>query len=201
MHISWHGFSCVSLQTGDTTVLINPYQDTVGVQMPRLKAQIVAVTEPGSEQTNNAERIQGDPLVIETPGEYEIHGVFFYGIPHTSEQNLYVIEAEGLSVGHPGILSSPLSDAELELFEGVDVLFLPVSSINTKIRSEFISRVEPRIIIPIQYKTRSAKIDLEEIDGFLKEMGVQNPPREKKLVVKEKNLPAEETAIIVLEHV
>jgi L-ascorbate metabolism protein UlaG (beta-lactamase superfamily) len=197
MHIFWHGMSCVRLQTQSAMVLVNPYQDSVGAKMPALKVEIVASTDPENEQANNIDRLQGSPLVISNPGEYESKGVFFYGIPSGGSRSLFVISAEGMTIGHPGTVAQELSDAQLELFEGVDILFLPVTG-DKKAVSALLSQVEPRVVIPVQYATGKTKAKLDPLAGFAKEMGIKDTAGEAKVILKQKDLPVENTQVIVL---
>lgn len=202
MHITWHGMSCIKIQSDEVQVLINPYQDSVGLTMPKLKVDIAATTNINSEESNNFQRLQGDPLLITNPGEYEAQGVFFYGIPHNGGAGtMFVIEAEGLKLGHPGTSPDALTEQELEQLEGVDVLFLPLTCSEKKTCATIVSQVEPRVIIPIQYKTAKVKAKLETIDAFAKEMGLKDTTGEKKVIIKQKDLPVEETQVIVLQPV
>ncbi|PIW37392.1 MAG: hypothetical protein COW24_00450 [Candidatus Kerfeldbacteria bacterium CG15_BIG_FIL_POST_REV_8_21_14_020_45_12] len=199
MHITWHGLSAVKLQTSSATMLINPFQDSYGITMPKLKVDIAATTNATDDMVNNLARLQGDPQIVENPGEYEINGVFIYGIPASGGRTLYVIEAEGIRVGHPGVSPLSLTDAQLEIFEGVDILLLPLMTDDKKAVSDMISRVEPRIVIPIQYVTPKVTAKLGELDHFMKEMGSKSKTPDKKLVIKAKDLPVENTEVIILE--
>lgn len=197
MHIYWHGLSCVKLQVGDINVIINPYQNETGLSMPKLKVDIVATTDLENPETNNIDRLQGDPVIVQNAGEYEIHGVFFYGTQAANGQTMYAIEAEGMRLAHLGTEPVELTTADLELFEGVDILFIPVTG-DKKLIGKLISHIEPRVIIPIQYATKGVKTKLDSLDAFEKEMGVKLPQPESKIILKEKQLPAEETQIIIL---
>ena len=167
--------------------------------MPKLKVDIVATTDLENPQTNNIDRLQGEPVIVQNAGEYEIHGVFFYGIQAANGQTIYAIEAEGMRLAHLGTEPVDLTTADLELFEGVDILFLPVSGTDDKkLIGKLISHIEPRVIIPIQYATKGVKAKLDSLDAFEKEMGVKLPKPESKIILKEKQLPAEETQVIVL---
>lgn len=201
MHITWHGLSCVKIQTSQAILLLNPYQDSVGVTMPKLKVDVVAITDRNNEQMNNSARLQGDPLVITTPGEYEIKGLFISGVAYNGSQTIYRIETEGIALVHPGLISSELTDTHLELLEGCDVFFLPLSCEGAKTCSRLVSQIEPRLIIPIQYKTPKLKVKLDPIDAFAKEMGLKNTAGEPKIIVKAKDLPAEETQVKILSAV
>lgn len=198
MHIYWHGLSCVRLQTQEAVLLINPYQDSVGIKMPSLKVDIAATTNPNNDQANNISRLQGEPRVIDNPGEYEVSGMFIYGVPQTDSRTMYVIDAEGMKIGHPGIEPPEMTDDQLKQFEGVDILFLPLTCESSKICSRLVSQIQPRIVIPIQYKTPKVKLKLNTLDGFAKEMGVKDASGEKKVILKQKDLPNEETRTIIL---
>lgn len=198
MHISWQGLSCVKIQTKDALVLVNPFQDTTGLSMPKLKVDIVASTDMENAECNNIDRLQGEPTLVVNPGEYEIKNVFLYGIHRSTNQQLFLIEAEGMTLGHPGNAPFELTSAQLEQLENVDILFVPISGGDAKAYTQMISQIEPRIIIPIQYKTAKEKGDLQTIDGFIKELGVKNTTPEKKIILKAKDLPVEETQIILL---
>lgn len=200
MHITWYGLSCVKIQTKEATVLVNPFQDSVGVKMPKLKVDIAATTDPTNDQTNNLERLQGEPVVLDCPGEYEIQEVFVYGVNRgAGKQSLFVIDAEGITVGHVGLLTSELNEQQLKKCKTIDVLLVPVTGLPAKNRAALISQIEPRIIIPVQYATKGMKEPLDSLDAFAKDMGVKDVSPESKLVLKKNDLPVDETQIIILE--
>ncbi|OGY87183.1 MAG: hypothetical protein A2233_03595 [Candidatus Kerfeldbacteria bacterium RIFOXYA2_FULL_38_24] len=192
MHITWHGFQCVKLQTEKSLILINPFQDSQGITMPKLKVDIVLSTNLADEQSNNLKRLQGAPKEISMPGEYEISGVFIYGLNYVANQNFYIITVDGMTIAHPGKSLASLTDEQLDLVKDIDILFLPIANSNAKQRSEFISELQPRLIIPIQYK-------LDGLEEFAKEMGVKDVQGEKKVIIKPKDLPQEETQVIILQ--
>jgi L-ascorbate metabolism protein UlaG (beta-lactamase superfamily) len=199
MHLTWHGFSCIKLQTTTAIVLIDPFQDQGSVHCPKLKADIVVSTDNNDVLANNIDRISGNPFQVTAPGEYEIQGVFLYGIP-TSGGTCIMLEAEGLKVAHLGTTAPVLSDQELERLEGVDVLLLPVSGGSSKQLSTLISQIQPRLLVPIQFRPSDAKqpADLDVIDGFIKDLGVKDPTPQPKFIVKSNQLPVGEMQTVIL---
>ncbi len=171
----------------------------MGVKMAKLKADIVGSTDMDNDQCNNLQRIQGDPFHLSNPGEYEIKGMFIYGVPNNSNGTMFVLEAGGITVSHPGLINQELTDKQLEYFKGVDVLLLPLTCEGAKTCSQIVSQVEPRVIIPIQYKTKKMKPKLDPLDLFAKEMGASGTSAIPKAILKKKDLPDEETQVIVLE--
>lgn len=196
MHIYWHGMSCVKLQSDDVQVLINPFQDS-GISMPKLKVDVVLSTNMDDDMANNVDRLQGDPFVISNPGEYEVQGVFVYGVPHGTG-SYFLVEAEGITVAHLGTSTEELTTEQLKRLEGADILFVPVTGGDAKKYNSIISSIEPRVVIPMQYNTPKVKAKLDTIDAFAKEFGLNDTSGEKKVIIKKKDLPVDEQRFIVL---
>jgi len=95
-----------------------------------------------------------------------------------------------------------LTDEQLEELEGVDILLIPVGgeeTINGTGAVKIISQIQPRIVIPMHYKIPGLNTKLEPVDKFLKEFGVSAPEKMEKLKISKKDLPQEETKVIILE--
>jgi len=214
MNISWHGLSCFEISTkgmsGEATLVIDPYQNSTGLRFPRtLEAQAVAVTHE-AEHANNVESVLGNPFVIRHPGEYEVKGMFFYGIraPRAQESKeepkeniIYRLEIEGMSLAHLGSLDRELTDEELEHLKNIDVLMLPVGGgrvMTPKVAASVMAQVEPRLVIPMTHAIANIKEKLASVDDFCKEMGLCQREETTKLKLTRKDLPEEETKIVVL---
>ena len=59
--------------------------------------------------------------------------------------------------------------------------------------------LEPRLVIPMHFKTPTTSRELEPVDRFLKEMGLKDPEPQDKLSVTKSNLPPN-TQVVLLEH-
>ncbi len=198
MHITWHGLSCVKLESGEVQILINPFQDSVGITMSRLKTSVALTSDPSDDTANNLQRLQGDPFIIENPGEYEAQNAFIYGIPAANNTSLFKIDMEGITVGHLGTSTPDLTDSQIEQLNSVDVLLIPLQTEDNKLITKAISAIEPRVIIPIQYQTPKVKTTLPTLDGFAKELGVTDMGAEKKVILKKKDLLVEGTVVHIL---
>jgi len=87
-----------------------------------------------------------------------------------------------------------LSDQDLELIEGADILILPVGGgdlTTAKEAVKIISQVEPRIVIPSCHQADSIAL-------FIKEFGVK-PEEMDKLKISKKDLPQEDIKLIILK--
>ena len=200
MHLSWLGNSTVKIQTKpseqDLTIIINPYKPASG-SFPRNLSAHIALFTNGTENSISL----GEPFVLSTPGECETKGVLITAAPgDESRQAIFRIDAEEMSVAHLGMIKKDLTADQLDVVSGVDVLFVSVGGIDgydAESAVKAINSIEPRIVIPINYHSdnnpKAAKVEI-----FLKEMGASNITPEKKVIIKAKDLPQEETKIIVL---
>ncbi|MFA6475401.1 MAG: MBL fold metallo-hydrolase [Patescibacteria group bacterium] len=198
MHIQWNGLSSFRIQTNNSVLVTNPFADSVGVAMPKLKADIVLISDTKNDLCNNTKRLSGDSITIIGPGEYEIKQTFIYGIAANNTSTVYVIEDEGIHVGFLGALDSGLTNDQLETLEGVDILLLPVSTLPKDQLSVIVSQVEPRVVIPYLYQQPHVKVKLEPLQTFLKELGVKTTTAIEKYSIKEKDLPQDDTTTVIL---
>ncbi len=213
MLITYLGYSCFKLQdkTGPEgiTVITDPFDKKIGLKEPHFEADIVTVSH-NHDDHNNIGAIRGNPFIIDTAGEYDIKGVSVMGIDsyHDDKEGkergkniIYRVEIDDLLVVHLGDLGQKQLDTkQLEKLEGTDILLVPVGgklTINAKEAVEIIAQIEPRIVIPMHYKVKNLKIDLDGVEKFIKEIGLK-PRHEEKLKISKKDLPQEETELVVL---
>jgi L-ascorbate metabolism protein UlaG (beta-lactamase superfamily) len=71
--------------------------------------------------------------------------------------------------------------------------------LNAAKAAEVISLLEPDIVIPMHYATPDAKIPLDSLDKFLKEMGLSDTEKLPSLKVGTAGMP-EETRVVVLDY-
>lgn len=212
MQIQWFGQSFFKIQAktdgGEVVIAIDPYDDSYGLKTPKFPADIVTVSHDHPDHSN-VDAIKGEPFIIKGPGEYETKNIFVYGIPswHDDQQGkergnntIYRFTAEEMNIIHLGDLGHTLDDEQLEKMNGVDILMIPVGgtvTIDAKKANDIIAEIEPRIVIPMHYQIPGLKLKLDSLDNFLKVSGL---PSEKtdKLKITKKDLPQEETKIIIL---
>lgn len=200
MTIEWFGATCVRLVTSEATVVIDPLSPTSGLKVPRLNADLILTT---SKEPSPAS-VGGNPFIIDEPGEYEVKKIFIYGIPTVNGNEasvLYLLEAEGVSFGHLGNIGHQLTNGELERFEGVDVLFIPVGGhgvLDAKAAGIVISAIEPRIVIPMQHKLPGLKAQRDPIGAFAKELGVKDASALEKYKFSQKDLPQDKMEVVLL---
>jgi L-ascorbate metabolism protein UlaG (beta-lactamase superfamily) len=74
-------------------------------------------------------------------------------------------------------------------------------TINAKQAVELINQIEPRLVIPMHYKVPGLKIKLEGVDSFCQEIGVCPTERLDKLKINKRDLPTEETRVVLMKSV
>jgi L-ascorbate metabolism protein UlaG (beta-lactamase superfamily) len=213
MIITWIGHSCFKIQdkTGSegVAVVTDPFDKKVGFKAPNFEASIVTVSHDHYDHSNTGS-IRGNPFIIDSAGEYDKNGVAVIGIEsyHDAKQGsergkniIYRIDMDDISVAHLGDLGHELDTKQLERLEGTDVLLIPVGgkyTLDAKKAVEVMKQIEPRIIIPMHYKVRGLKVDgLDGVEKFVKEVGLK-PTNEEKLRINKKDLPQEETELVIL---
>lgn len=210
LDIQWLGHSCFRIRTRDASILVDPYPKDLGYAMGRVSASIMLVTHAHPNHSYTS-AVAGDPFLIEGPGEYEVSGVFVTGIPtfHDAESGkrrgrntVYIMEAEDMTLVHLGDLGHVLTSAQVEQMHEVDILFAPVggkTTITSTQAAEVVSLLEPRVVVPMHYRTGAAGLDLDPVDRFLREMGAKKPQELPKLTVNRGSLPSE-TQVVLLDY-
>lgn len=214
MDITWYGLSCFRIREAGVTVICDPYERTVGLQLPKLRADIVTIShdQPGH---NNASAVVGDPKILRGPGEYEIKNVFITGAStlHRRQKDLppernviFFLEFGDLTVGHLGDLGEIPTQTEIEELNigEVDVLFVPVgggATMDPTRAVEVIGMFEPRIVVPMHYQQSQLSAlwasNLEPVDKFLRELGVSTPEPQELLKVTKSSLSDEPQVAIL----
>ncbi len=213
MIITWIGHSCFKIQDkigpDGTTLITDPFDKKIGLKPPAFEADIVTVSHDHYDH-NNKKTIKGKPFIVEMAGEYDYHGVAIQGVEsfHDAKNGgerginiIYRIVMDNISVAHLGDLGHTLNDKQLEVLSGIDILLIPVGgkyTIGAQKAVEVVSQIEPRIVIPMHYKTPNLKLDIDKVDKFIKEMGVE-PISEDKLKISKKDLPQEDMELVILK--
>src|SRR5512135_1126380 len=161
MDIYWLGHGCFRLRGRDATVITDPAAPSTGYKIGKLPADIVTLSNDSPESSNLA-AIQGEPKVLNGPGEYEIAGVLISGVrtPADPKQpglrnTAFVIDLDDVRICHLGNISMVPHTDDVETLGRADVLIVPIgggSVLDVARAAETISVLEPKMIIPMQYK-------------------------------------------------
>ena len=200
MEITWLGHSCFKLKGKQATVITDPFSPAIGYALGKVTADIVTVSHPHPGHSY-VQGVADEPRVLKSPGEYESGGVLTVGV-HTFHDNekgaqrgkntVFVIDVDDVMICHLGDLGHVLTAEQVAEINGVDVLLIPVGNVSTidaVQAAQIVRQLEPKIVIPMHYKTEAEKKDLETADRFLKEMGVKEAIAQPKLLVNKSSMP------------
>lgn len=193
MTISWYGEGCFKIQSGEVTLLTDPFDASTGLTPPRSKADAILKTiNPFPPQHQEA-----DSFIVSGTGEYNLKGVNIDGFPLPAEstdkflKTAYLVETENIKLCFLGHLSEYPEPAALEHIDEVDILFIPAGGkpfIDQKSAVKVIKNLEPSIVIPSFFKVPGLKRPSSDLKHFFEELNHKPAPAEEKLVVKRKDL-------------
>lgn len=208
MDITYLGHSSFKLRGKNATLITDPYDpEAVGLKFPKnSEADIVTVSHDHKDH-NAVSVVSGSPFVASVPGEYEIKGVSIIGVAtfhdaqngkERGKNTAFRIEMDGVRFAHLGDLGHMLTSQQMDVLDGVDVLFIPVGglyTIDAKTAAMVTSDIEPRIVIPMHYASagiaKPFADSLQPVSEFMKAMNKEVGLPVSKLTVSKDKLPAE----------
>jgi L-ascorbate metabolism protein UlaG (beta-lactamase superfamily) len=143
-------------------------------------ANIVLVSHQHDDHNGSSE-ISGSPKVIQNTGQWEIGNIKISGHGSYHDANkgkdrgnniIFIIEADGIRIAHLGDLGHGLTQSDYKEMGKIDVLLMPVGgyfTINSKVATEIMNRISPKITIPMHYKTEGLDFPIAKVDEFLNE--------------------------------
>lgn len=215
MDIIWHGRTCFTIKSKDGIVVTDPFS-THEFKTPRLKADVVLASQEVKDDEYLP--VEGNPRRLTWPGEYDIKNIPIFGmeawdIPKSEEEKgvdkksvtVFVFELDEIKFCHLGYLGHKLTDEMMNSLQNIDVLFIPVGgkyAMDAKKAHEVIGEIEPSIAIPMLYKYNGETLDVDSLEGFLKEAGVKNYTElEKYSITSKAQLPQDHTEFVILKAI
>ena len=216
MIIQYYGHSCFKLTTkpagrgnGDVNVFFDPFDKLIGLRPPQGSADLVLVSHNHPDH-NNVTAIKGEPNILDIPGEYSVKGINIVGLSsYHDDKNgaergantLFILESEDLRVCHLGDLGTDLSEKQYDMISGVDILMIPIGghyTIDGAKAAKIVKKIEPKVVIPIHFKTKGLTMEIDDEKKFCDEMG--NCPKERlvKLNLKKKDLEEKNMEVIIM---
>jgi len=114
MEIIWHGHSFFEIKSRENKnqlkIAIDPFSEEIGLKVPKVEADILLISHDHYDH-NNKDAISGNYFLVDSPGEYEVKGVFVKAIKsfhdkvegkERGENLIFLIETEDLRVCHMG---------------------------------------------------------------------------------------------------
>ena len=207
MDITWLGHSCFRLHDADMVVVTDPYPASVGLRLDSRPASVVTVSNSHPNH-NNTESIDGGPKVFSDPGEYEYNGVTARGVmtpladgqPQQERNVAFSIEIGTINVCHLGDISVPMSTRMIDELKPVDVVLMPTGGNCTLDMDQVfqtLQDLDPKIVVPMHYKTEGVDLAIDPIDNFARRMGLDEIQPQPRLVVTTANLGTDMRVIVM----
>ena len=201
--IYYYGLGFIKITIGEKIIALNPPASSA-LKTTRFGADLtlVSVDLPGYNSIETTSLGEKKPAVLDSPGEYEIGGVFIRGLgslgPEGKINIIWSIASEDINLCHLGALAKPeLAPETKEALGEIDILFVPTygeDSLAAPQAHRLATVLEPKIIVPLFY----AGAGKDYLRKFLKEEGEEIKPEEK-LSVKKKDLSSEESKLAVIK--
>lgn len=191
MDLRFYGKTSFGLKSKDFAVALN--LDS----RPDAKADVVLLSEPVSGKAASLAA-----RVIDEPGEYEIRGLFVYGISYSIAEQLLIFKLE-YDNHHICYLpeAAKLSEKQLDDIGLVDVLILPLRSKNMEMKDikELIEEIDPRVIVPFDPQHVGSLAESKLVQDFLKTMNKTDSQSVEALQIDRYPFNEEKTDVVLLE--
>jgi len=177
MRINWLGHASFLLITEDITIITDPFDPRVGYRLYEGPVDVATVSH-GHNDHNAVGFLKARPRVIDKPGSYEIKSAAIKGISSFHDQKrgrergqniIFKMVLDNIRIVHLGDLGHIPDKEQVEAIGEVDILLVPVGGTYTINAAEAFSVVEllqPRIVIPMHYKTPHCTIQLDPLERF-----------------------------------
>ena len=161
-----HAEFLILLENG-LRIVTDPFDASCGYPIRKVEADGVLVSHH-HEDHDAVENVSGHPQIIDYAGVHtfapdtQVTALLAdhddAGGTKRGKTLLFLLEAEGLRVAHLGDLGCRLSEDQLSVLQGIDVLMIPVGgffTIDAALAKEIADQLEARIILPMHYKTEA----------------------------------------------
>ena len=179
LEIRWHGHSCFEI-SNEHTLVTDPHDGkSIGIPTPMITADVVLVSHDHYDHNSTKTVANNQTTIITDKRKRTIHDITIKGIPtfhdtcqgeKRGENTVFLFTVEDITFCHLGDLGHVLTEKQIESLGKVDILFIPVGGTYTLGIDQtwkIISKINPRIIIPIHYKIEGLSLPIAPVDDFL----------------------------------
>lgn len=165
-------------------ILVNPFKSigcTAGYPAPKVSTDLVLISSQLLDE-GAVDVVPGNPQLLYEAGAYDVKGTKFQGIATDHDRvggkrfgtNVaWRWTQGGVTMLHLGGSAAPIGLEQKILMGSPDVVFVPVGggpkAYNPEEAAAAIKVLNPKIVVPMQYKTSAAKgeCELGDVDKFL----------------------------------
>jgi len=159
-------------------ILTDPYNEELPYNKITDKPDYVTVSHDHFDH-NAVELLEGSPEVIKKSSGFEDDNISVEGISvyhddaegdKRGENIIFVIDTDDFKIAHLGDLGHDLNNKQLSKLKNVDILLIPVGgnyTIDAKRAKKIVDEIDPKIVIPMHYKTDILDFPITGVDEFL----------------------------------
>jgi len=215
MKVKWYGHASFLITSGKgLKIITDPYEPgSFGGAIAYGKipdvADIVLVSHDHADH-NHVAGLPGKPQIVKGVGfhkakDLEVRGISAYHDERKGaergQNTIFCFTLDGLRVCHLGDLGHVPTEEEAQQIGAVDLLLMPVGGVYTIDPSQATltgQKLNPRVIIPMHFKTPRCGFPLATVEDYTKGKSPVKVPKNSEWEIKKENLP-KATEIIVLE--
>ena len=165
-------------------ILVNPFKSigcTAGYPAPKVSTELVLISSQLLDE-GAVDVVPGNPQLLYEAGAYDVKGTKFQGIATDHDRVggkrfgtnvVWRWTQGGVTMLHLGGSAAPIGLEQKILMGSPDVVFVPVGggpkAYTPEEAAAAIKVLNPKIVVPMQYKTSAAKgeCELGDVDKFL----------------------------------
>ena len=182
MILKWLGHACFLITSGDgLKIITDPYLNGGKIRYAPVDDSADIVTISHDHYDHNAlSAVSGNPEVIRGRGLKIAKGIQFKGIPtyhdeskgeQRGDNTVFCYSIDGIKVCHLGDLGHRLSHEQINEIGDIDLLLIPVGgfyTIDANVATQVCDDLNPKVIVPMHYKTPKLDFPITGVDEFLK---------------------------------
>jgi len=168
--VKWLGHACFEIEYDEYKLVLDPFDDVDGYEPVKTRAHEVFC----SHQHHDHNYVDGVKLLRKRKSPFEVTLIPSYHDDACGNKrgsnNITVIKVDGLKLVHFGDLGCELDADTLEAVSHADCIMIPTGgtyTLDSKQASALCDKIEPKVIIPMHYKTADYGYEvLESIMDF-----------------------------------
>jgi L-ascorbate metabolism protein UlaG (beta-lactamase superfamily) len=179
MKITWLGHSSFLIEDSKgIKLLTDPFDPTLGYDLYKGSVDVVTISHKHFDH-NYIKELKGDFRIIDKASEFCACDIHINGIPSYHDKDkgakrgdniIFTFKMDDYTLCHLGDLGHTLSNDDIDAIGNVDILFIAVGgnyTIDGKEASEITKKIDPKIVIPMHYKTSNLSFPLDGVETFL----------------------------------
>lgn len=184
MQIIWYGHSCFLIKTSNgKRILMDPFDDSLGYDNNFPKCDIITMSHSHSTHSH-LNTLNYQTKTINSPGTFDLNYLNITGIKtfHDKCKGLkrgsniiFLFKFDNISICHLGDLGHIPSNYIIDKLKNIDILFIPIGghfTLNGNDAHKLCLLIEPKLILPMHYKTNTLRMNLDDCKNFLIHMPV-----------------------------